>query len=233
MSEKKDEFDKRRLDRTAKARAVMLSKRSKYEDAYQYYLINQNRGESIRAIARKFKVDDTGLGNYIKKHKSAESAPPISHAIEGIKHGLEVIKEMQESAKPRDNQLAQKAIATLEEYYPQMRGIFAGIQNRVLNALDRETQTMEARGELNLDNIAKVQSVLKVANDTTSFIPKTPLVAVQNNINNQNANIGASEINPQGEVKKPNNEIEFKISFVGSDDKKENGEAIEGEVIDN
>lgn len=222
---------------TTKAREVMLSKVSKYEEPYQYYLLNQNKGESMRAIARKFGVDDKGLGKYIKtlesEQKSAQSAQSISNAVEGIKGGLEVIKNLQESAIPRDNQLAQKAIATLEDYYPQMRGIFASIQNRVLNALDRETQTMESMGELTIDNIAKVQSVLKSANDTNAFIPKTPLVAVQNNINNQNANIGARSVNPQGEVKKPNNEIEFKISFIGNDDKKENGEAIEGEVIDN
>lgn len=205
-----------------KAREVMLSKRSKYEDAYQYYLINQNKGESIRAIARKFKVDDTGLGNYIKKQKSAESAPPISHAIEGIKNGLEVIKDLQESAKTRDKEIAQKAIATLEEYYPQMRSIFAGIQNRVLNALDRETQRMEAMEELNLENIAKVQHVLKVANDTTSFIPKTPLVAVQNNIQNNNQNIQG------GEAKKDDDVLE--LVLVNS--KEEAQKIIEGEIID-
>lgn len=169
------------MGNTTKAREVMLSKVSKYEEPYQYYLLNQNRGESIRAIARRFGVDDKGFGKYIKQQESAQSARTLTHAVEGIKNGLEVIKDFQESATPRDNQLAQKAIATLEDYYPQMRSIFASIQNRVLNALDRETQTMESMGELTIDNIAKVQSVLKSANDTNAFIPKTPLVAVQNN----------------------------------------------------
>lgn len=214
---------------TKKAREVLLSKVSKYEEPYQYYLLNQNKGESIRAIARKFKVDDTGLGNYIKKQKSAESAHAITNAVEGIKSGLEVIKGFQESAVPRDNQLAQKAIATLEDYYPQMRSIFAGIQNRVLNALDRETQRMEQMGEMDIRGIAQAQAVLKMVNDTNGFVAKTPQTQINIQNNNQNANIGASGINPQGEVKKPNNEIEFKISFVGSED---NGEAIEGEVID-
>lgn len=181
---------------TTKAREAMLSKRSKYEDAYQYYLINQNKGESMRSISQKFGVDVGGFTRYIKKQESTQESTPISHAIEGIKGGLEIIKNLQESTLDRDKEIAQKAIATLEEYYPQMRSIFAGIQNRVLNALDRETQTMEAMGELNLDNIAKVQSVLKTANDTNAFIPKVPQTQI--NIQNQNANIQSDNQSPLG-----------------------------------
>lgn len=205
---------------TTKAREVMLSKISKYEEPYQYYLLNQNKGESIRAIARKFNIDHNGFSRFIKKQESPQDSPRINNAIEGIKNGLEVIKDLQESPLQRDNQLAQKAIATLEEYYPQMRSIFAGIQNRVLNALDRETQTMEAMGELTIDNIAKVQSVLKSANDTNAFIPKTPLVAVQNNIQNNNANINGSDKQKQEskisfEIKPYSNEGQVQKEIIG------------------
>lgn len=217
---------------TKKAREVLLSKVSKYEEPYQYYLLNQNKGESIRAIAKKFGVNQTGLMRYIASQKSSLDSSQLSNAVEGIKGGLEVIKNLQESSIPRDNQLAQKAIATLEDYYPQMRSIFASIQNRLLNALDRETQRMEQMGEMDIRGIAQSQAVLKMVNDTNGFVAKTPQTQINIQNNNQNANIGASGINPQGEVKKPNNEIEFKISFVGSDEK-DNGEAIEGEVIDN
>lgn len=226
------------MGNTTKAREVMLSKTSKYEEPYQYWILNQNKGESMRAIARKFGVDDTGLGNYIKKQKSAQSAHAITNAVEGIKNGLEVIKDLQESASPRDNQLAQKAIATLEDCYPQMKNIFASIQNRVLNALDRETQKMEAMGELDLTNIAKTQHILKTANDTNAFIPKTPLVAVQNNIQN-NASQGGGTIsggsNEQGdrEIK-----ISYEIVYSSIEEKHEATQdnksdiTIEGEVIE-
>lgn len=214
---------------TTKAREVMLSKISKYEEPYQYYLLNQNKGESIRAIARKFNIDHNGFSRFIKKQESPQDSPRINNAIEGIKNGLEVIKDLQESPLQRDNQLAQKAIATLEEYYPQMRSIFAGIQNRVLNALDRETQTMEAMGELTIDNIAKVQSVLKSANDTNAFIPKTPLVAVQNNISNQNiqsSNGGSSGGSNQ------DNEITIRVNVLKAKSKfAEDDEEIEGEIV--
>lgn len=179
---------------TTKARQALLSKTSKYENPYQYYVLNKNKGESIRAIAKKFGVDDKGLGKFIKEQKSDKSAEVLTHAVEDIKGGLEIIKGLQESAKPRDNQLAQKAISTLEEYYPHMKTIFANIQHRVLNALDRETQTMEAMGEFDLNNIGKAQTILKLANDTNAFIPKTPLVAVQNNIQNNNKNVSNSQV---------------------------------------
>lgn len=216
---------------TTKARQVLLSKVSKYEEPYQYYIINKSKGESIRAIAKKFGVNQTGLSRYISSQESSLESSRLGNAVEGIKGGLEIIKNLQESSIPRDNQLAQKAIATLEEYYPEMKSIFASIQNRVINALDRETQRMEAVGEMDLRGIAQTQSVLKMMNDTNAFIPKTPLVAVQNNINNQNANIGASE--PIAGESKSNNEIEFKISFVGDKSEEEQDNAIEGEIIGN
>lgn len=216
---------------TTKARQVMLSKRSKYEDAYQFKVLNPQL--STQKLAEMFGVDRSGLHKYIKQKNDDDSTSGIhnaKNAIMDIKNGLDTLKNLQDSTNQREREVADKALKTLEEYYPQMKAVFANIQNRVLNALDVETQKMEMMGELDLNNIAKAQTILKIANDTNAFIPKTPLVAVQNNINNQNANIGASA-NPQGEVKKPNNEIEFKISFVGKDDKKEE-EPIDGEVID-
>lgn len=209
------------MGNTTKAREVMLSKVSKYEEPYQYYLLNQNKGESIRAIARKFGVNQTGLARYISSQESSLDSSQLTHAVEGIKGGLEVIKNLQESSLPRDNQLAQKAIATLEDYYPQMRGIFASIQNRVLNALDRETQNMEAMGELTIDNLAKVQSVLKSANDTNAFIPKTPLVAVQNNISNQNI---------QNNTTQSKDDDTLELVLVNS--KEEAKAIIEGEIVE-
>lgn len=208
---------------TTKAREVMLSKRSKYEDAYQFKVLNPQL--STQKLAEMFGVDRSGLHKYIKQKNDDDSTSGIhnaKNAVMDIKNGLDTLKNLQDSTNERDREVADKALKTLEEYYPQMRSIFAGIQNRVLNALDRETQTMEAMGELNLENIAKVQSVLKVANDTTSFIPKTPLVAVQNNIQNNNQNIQG------GEAKKDDDVLE--LVLVNS--KEEAQKIIEGEIID-
>lgn len=210
---------------TKKAREVLLSKVSKYEEPYQYYLLNQNKGESIRAIARKFGVNQTGLMRYISNQKSSFDSSQLNNAVEGIKGGLEVIKNLQESSLPRDNQLAQKAIATLEEYYPQMRSIFAGIQNRVLNALDRETQKMEQMGEMDIRGIAQAQAVLKMVNDTNGFVAKTPQTQI--NIQNNNANINASQSSKQTK----NKEIRF-VTISSKDDLKKARDLIEAEVID-
>lgn len=225
---------------TTKAREVMLSKRSKYEDAYQYYLINQNKGESMRSISQKFGVDVGGFTRYIKKQESTQESTPISHAIEGIKGGLEIIKNLQESTLDRDKEIAQKAIATLEEYYPQMKSVFASIQNRVLNALDRETQRMEVTGELDLKGIAQTQTILKMVNDTNYFNQRTPLVAVQNNIQN---NASGSAVNTNGNMLEDNSgdseiKIVYEIVHSSIEDKEkamqddDNQSAIEGEVID-
>lgn len=224
---------------TTKAREVMLSKRSKYEDAYQYYLINQNKGESMRAISQKFGVDATGFIRFVNKQESTQKSTQITHAVEGIKGGLEIIKNLQESTQARDKEVAQKAIATLEEYYPQMKSVFANIQNRVLNALDREVEKMEITGELDLKGIAQTQTILKMVNDTNYFNQKTPLVAVQNNIQN---NASGSAVNTNGNMLEDNSgdseiKIVYEIVHSSIEDKEkamqdDNQSAIEGEVID-
>lgn len=215
---------------TTKAREVMLSKRSKYEDAYQFKALNPQL--STQKLAEMFGVDRSGLHKYIKQKNDDDSTSGIhnaKNAVMDIKNGLDTLKNLQDSTNARDREVADKALKTLEEYYPQMRSIFAGIQNRVLNALDRETQTMEAMGELTIDNIAKVQSVLKSANDTNAFIPKTPLVAVQNNISNQNiqsSNGGSSGGSNQ------DNEITIRVNVLKAKSKfAEDDEEIEGEIV--
>lgn len=207
---------------TTKARQALLAKTSKYEEPYQYYLLNKSKGESIRAIALKFKVDATGFSRYINNQNSTQESTRITHAVEGIKSGLEVIKDFQESTIPRDNQLAQKAITMLEEYYPQMKSIFVNIQSRVLNALDRETQKMEAMGEMDIRGIAQTQAVLKMVNDTNAFMPKTP--STQINIQNNNANMNGGN-NSKDSANKQETNITFEIEFV-----EKNKEIIDGEV---
>lgn len=217
---------------TTKAREVMLSKRSKYEDAYQFKVLNPQL--STQKLAEMFGVDRSGLHKYIKQKNDDDSTSGIhnaKNAVMDIKNGLDTLKNLQDSTNARDREVADKALKTLEEYYPQMKSVFANIQNRVLNALDRETQRMEESGELDLNNIAKAQVILKTANDTNAFIPKTPLVAVQNNIQNNNANIQGSNANAVGEEK--GNEIKIKVNVLKAKSRFADDEIdeIEGEIV--
>lgn len=186
MKEKK--IDRRKFNDVSKAREIRLSRlgQSIYEEPYQYWLLNREKGESLREISRKFNVDSTGFSRFIRNNADsyAESAKIIT-AIEGIKGGLDTITEFQTSPKARNQNLANKAVQTIEYYYPHMRNLFASIQSRVLNALDKETQRMEENGEMDMMGIAQSQTVLKMVNDTNSFIPKTPntQINIQNNNN--------------------------------------------------
>lgn len=215
---------------TTKAREVLLSKRSKYEDAYQFKVLNPQL--STQKLAEMFGVDRSGLHKYIKQKNDDDSTSGIhnaKNAVMDIKNGLDTLKNLQDSTNARDREVADKALKTLEEYYPQMKSVFANIQNRVLNALDREVEKMEAMGELDLNNIAKAQIILKTANDTNAFIPKTPLVAVQNNIQNNNANIQGSNANG-GEEK--GNEIKIKVNVLKAKSRfADDDDAIEGEIV--
>lgn len=201
-------------------------RRSKYEEAYQYWLFNPS--ESILSIAKRFNVDDSGLNRYVKKNKESEqSGLGIQTAIVDVSKGLDTLQSFMESESERDRELASKAIATLEQLHPQMKNTFANIANRVLNAFDKKTQAMEATGELHdLTELHKTTIIMKELNNSMQFIPRTPLVAVQNNINNQNANVSTGG----SEVIKPKEKIEFSISFV---DTKKEDDVVDGEIVEN
>lgn len=206
---------------TTKAREVLLSKRSKYEDAYQYKVLNPQL--STQKLAEMFGVDRSGLHKYIKQKNDDESTSGIhnaKNAVMDIKNGLDTLKNLQDSTNQRDREVADKALKTLEEYYPQMKSVFANIQNRVLNALDRETQKMEITGELDLKGIAQTQAVLKMVNDTNAFVAKTPQTQI--NIQNNNANI-------QNSSNAKNDDV---LELVIINSKEEAQAIIEGEIED-
>lgn len=211
---------------TTKAREVLLSKRSKYEDAYQYKVLNPQL--STQKLAEMFGVDRSGLHKYIKQKNDDDSTSGIhnaKNAVMDIKNGLDTLNNLQNSTNQRDREVAEKALKTLEEYYPQMKSIFASVQNRVLNALDRETQKMEQMGEMDIRGIAQAQAVLKMVNDTNGFVAKSPQTQI--NIQNNNANINSSK-GTQAEQKK---EIRF-VTISSKEDLKKAEDIIESEVVE-
>lgn len=226
---------------TTKAREVMLSKRSKYEDAYQFKVLNPQL--STQKLAEMFGVDRSGLHKYIKQKNDDDSTSGIhnaKNAVMDIKNGLDTLKNLQDSTNARDREVADKALKTLEEYYPQMKSVFANIQNRVLNALDREVEKMEITGELDLKGIAQTQTILKMVNDTNYFNQKTPLVAVQNNIQN---NASGSAMSSNGNMLEDNSgdseiKIVYEIVHSSIDDKEKamqednQSTIIEGDIVD-
>ena len=224
---------------TTKAREVLLSKKSKFEDAFQYKALNPSL--STKKLAEMFGVDRSGLHRYITKRMSEQESTQGIHnaknAVMEIKNGLDTLKNLQESTNQRDVEISQKAIKTLEEYYPEMKSVFASIQNRLLSALDRETQRMEVNGELDLKGIAQAQAVVKMVQDTNYFNQKAPMVAVQNNIQNNNANGSLlSNGSNQGEVAEEDRELKIVYEIVTApiqDNESESENAdIEGEIVD-
>lgn len=225
------------MGNTTKAREVLLSKKSKFEDAFQYKALNPNL--STQKLAEMFGVDRSGLHRYITKRmnelESTNGIHNAKNAVIEIKNGLDTLKNLQESTNPRDVEISQKAIKTLEEYYPEMKSVFASIQNRLLSALDRETQRMESMGELDLRGIAQAQAVVKMVQDTNYFNQKAPMVAVQNNIQNNNANGSLiSNGSNQGENAEEDRELKIVYEIVTApiqNNENENAD-IEGELVD-
>lgn len=223
---------------TTKAREVMLSKRSKYEDAYQFKVLNPQL--STQKLAEMFGVDRSGLHKYIKQKNDDDSTCGIhnaKNAVMDIKNGLDTLKNLQDSTNQREREVADKALKTLEEYYPEMKSVFANIQSRVLNALDREVAIMETKGHLDLKEIMIIQEILKKTQDTNYFNQRTPLVAVQNNI--QNNAVGSGVNGNMIEDNSGDNEIKIVYEVVHSSiEEKENAtnqdsnSIIDAEVAD-
>ena len=103
----------------------------------------------------------------------------------------------------------------------------------------REVERMEITGELDLKGIAQTQTILKMVNDTNYFNQRTPLVAVQNNIQN---NASGSAMSSNGNMVEDKGDSEIKIVYEivhsSADDKEkamqddDNQSAIDAEVID-
>lgn len=187
-----------------------------YEDIIAEY---QTGLYSVNFLAKKYKVKRGTLASFISKNNITISNN-IKDGIIAIDKGLEKIKVTKEKAI--SNELATKEKEMIKnslnkgfEYLEARHGELATLTVKLV------TKGLAISNEM-LDNASNSQDLLntmksiKTGADTLGLFPKTPLVAIQNNIN--------KEIN-QG-IQAQNLKID--INFIDSD--KKEGEIIDAEI---
>ena len=180
---------------------------------------------SIPDLAKKYKCNRTALYNYIKQN-NIKIDDKIKTGISAIKSGIielhtardEIINDNNDNVNDKAVLLKKQALMKGFEHlekYGDFGSFAVGVAKKLLKKSNELLNEVNTPAEL-----AQVASSTKTSFDLLGITPpKTPLVAIQNNINNATS----------GNDKK---HLEIKIKFVEPKEKKANDEIIDTELME-
>lgn len=180
---------------------------------------------SLPDLAKKYKCNRTALYNYIKKN-NIKVDDKIKTGVSSIKAGIielhsardEIINDSNNGVNDKEVALKKQALMKGFEHlekYGDFGSFAVGVAKKLLKKSNELLNEVSTPAEL-----AQVASSTKTSFDLLGITPpKTPLVAIQNNINNATS----------GNDKK---HLEIKIKFVEPKEKKDNDEIIDTELME-
>ena len=164
----------------------------KYEDAIRDFMLGKG---SVAEIAKKYKIDRSGLNRAINSTKES-TKPALSgkdlkdfvkdtkaHILQGISN----LENLKNSPEKIHNEIAEDIMEELRMSNLKTAKFIHALGQRLLKDLLRETDALRDSGLLNLNNIQTSFKTLETASNFLG-IPKTPMVAIQNNIQNNTLN---------------------------------------------
>lgn len=178
---------------------------------------------SVAFLAKKYKIKRATLAKYISVNQIRISNN-LKEGVMAIDRGLESLKVTKEYAKsndltPLERERAVNALNKGLEYLEAKHGELAQyVVNLVAKGFKKGNEMLDAT-ETPEEYLATMRGI-KTGADTLGLFPKTPLVAIQQNI--------SKEINQS--LKADNLQIE--VNFISSDDKKQDADIIEAEIKD-
>lgn len=180
---------------------------------------------SIPDLAKKYKCNRTALYNYIKKN-NIKIDDKIKTGISSIKTGIielhsardEIVNDNNDNANSKEVLLKKQALMKGFEHlekYGDFGSFAVGVAKKLLKKSNELLNEVNTPAEL-----AQVASSTKTSFDLLGITPtKTPLVAIQNNINN------ATNSNNK-------KTFEIKINFLKPKEKEENDKIIDAELAE-
>lgn len=165
------------------------NKRSeKVENAIKEYLLgNAEVGE----LAKKYDIDRSGLYKAIKSTESDKihtSGSNLKTAIQQTKQALSVglnnLQTLKNSDNKIHNEIADNIMSELEQQAYNDFKIIRTLVKKTLVDIHNDTEKLRQQDKMDLDNINKTLLALRTANQIIGIPNKTPLVAIQNNIQN-------------------------------------------------
>ena len=194
-------------------------KRTKnYELAIKDYMLGKG---NISELALRYNVDRSGLSKAINSTDKSKYSTEnktfnggtlkefVTETKANILNGIEHLETLKNSSNKLHNDIAEDIMEELRTSDLKTAKFIHALGQRLLKDFLEVTNKLREDGEMDLKNINFSLKTLETANNFLG-IPKSPLIAIQNNIQNNNKGL------QEAEIKKP---IDININFVKKDDK--------------
>lgn len=202
-----------------------------YKPLFEKY----ERGElTPTQIAKEYGVNRSSFLQCYKRYKNSldknisNTAEHLDKGLTAFKNAVDNIKEAEAEAESLEGYQKTKALREIEANKTALNNTLELLEKNhgvlAQAAISIVGKGLKKANEL-LDNVetaqeySQIMSGFKSSVDTIGLFPKSPLVAIQNNIN----------ANADKQGKKP---FEVKVNFLEPKKKKNQDEIIEGETID-
>ncbi|EDP2938666.1 hypothetical protein GJ234_07640 [Campylobacter jejuni] len=163
-----------------------------YNQAMQDYFMGKG---SISELAKKYKINRSGLSTAINSTKEINcinvgDVPLKEFATstkETILAGINNLETLKNSTEVMHRNIAENIMEEIKATNLKTAKYIQLIGSKLLQDFEKELEFLRENGALNLDRISDSFEALDKANKVLG-LPKAPLIAVQNNIQNNQLN---------------------------------------------
>lgn len=195
----------------------------KYNQAMQDYFLGKG---SISELAKKYKINRSGLSTAINSTQEINCVNvgevPLKEFATSTKEtiiaGINNLETLKKSTNSIHRDLAENIMLEIKATNLKTAKYIQLIGSKLLEDFDKELSYLRESGELNLENLKESFEALEKANKVLG-LPRTPLIALQNNIqnniqNNKTSNSNNKDFNVKIEVieAKPKNNDDLIIN---------------------
>ena len=192
----------------------------------------ENGEMSVAEISRKYNINRTSFFNCYKRYKEkidmniAEAEHHLDKGLKAFENAVTNINNQKKEAENKKGQEREILLKQAEANKQQLERTINTLENshgilahQIIQVSSKGlTKAFELLGDTHsAQELADITKSLKSITDALGIMPRQPMVAIQNNINNQS---GANS----------DKKLEISVNFLNAKDNKENIQ--EAEVID-
>lgn len=189
-------------------------------------------GMSVAEISRKYNINRTSFFNCYKRYKEkidsniAEAEHHLDKGLRAFENAVTNINKQKKEAENKKGQEREILLKQAEANKQQLEKTLHTLENshgilahQVIQVSSRALKkSYELLGDIqSAEELADITKSLKSITDALGIMPRQPMVAIQNNINNQDSQNGGKK-------------LEISVNFINAKDSKEN--ITDAEVID-
>ena len=189
-------------------------------------------GMSVAEIAKQYNINRTSFFNCYKRYKEkldsniAEAEHHLDKGLRAFENAVTNINKQKKEAETKKGQEREILLKQAEANKQQLEKTLHTLENshgilahQVIQVSSRALKkSYELLGDIqSAQELADITKSLKSITDALGIMPRTPMVAIQNNINNQDSQNGGKK-------------LEISVNFINTKDSKENIQ--DAEVID-